>query len=264
MVSSIKIIFMILSAFISIGIPIIFSIVIVKKYKASVESLIVGGAVFFVFQVLLRIPLLSNLNGMDWYISLSKNYFLTALFLGITAGLFEEIGRFLGFKFIIKRKNYLYKNAIAFGIGHGGIEAILLVGLTYVNNLVMSLFINKGTFDQIFGGKINSTDLSIIKSQLIDTKAYLFLFGGVERLFAITIQIAFSLIVLYAIKNRKYLYLLIAIGLHALVDTPVAYMSMKGVNAIFIEGYVFITFILALVYILKSKEYFKEETLEIV
>ena len=44
-----------------------------------------------------------------------------ALFLGFTAGLFEEVGRYLAFTTILK-KRLDWKNAVAFGIGHGGIE----------------------------------------------------------------------------------------------------------------------------------------------
>jgi len=262
MVSGIKIFFMISSAIISIVLPILLAVLIIKKYKANVEAIVVGGTVFFIFQIILRIPLLNTISSTSWYQNLAGNFLLTSLFLGITAGIFEEVGRFVGYKVLIKRKYYSYKNGIGFGIGHGGIEAILLVGLTYINNIVMSLFINSGKFDTVFGGNLSQDALTLAKSQLIDTKAYMFLFGGLERIFAITIQIAFSLIILYAVKYKKYSYILLAILLHAIVDAPVAYMSFKGINTILIEGYTFLCAGSALMYIIKSKNCFKDKTIE--
>ena len=262
MISGIKLFFMIVTAVISIGLPIFLAIIIVKKFKANVEPIAVGAAVFFVFQVILRIPLLNMLGSITWYQNLSKNYLLISLFLGITAGIFEEVGRFVGYRVLIKRKNYSYKNGIGFGIGHGGIESILLVGLTYVNNIIMSVFINNGKFDTVFGGSFSQDALSLAKSQLIDTKAYMFLIGGAERILAVIIQIAFSLIILYAVKYKKYIYILLAILLHALVDTPVAYMSCNNIGAFYIEGYTLLCAIAALIYIIKSKNYFSDKISE--
>lgn len=260
MVSGIKLFFMIISIVLSIGLPILLMLIAVRKYKAKAEPIAVGGAVFFVFQVLLRIPLLNKLGDVAWYQDLSKNFILVSLFLGITAGIFEELGRLIGYRVLIKRKNYNYKNGIGFGIGHGGIESILLVGFTYINNLIMSVFINNGKFDTVFGGSFSQDALSLAKSQLIETKAYLFLFGGLERIFTITIQIALSLIVLYAVKNRKYVYILLAILLHTVIDTPVAYMSFKGTSPFLMEGYVLICAAAALIYIIKSRKCFADNT----
>lgn len=262
MISGIKLFFMIVSAVISIGLPILLAIVIVKKFKANAEPIAVGAVVFFVFQVILRIPLLNMLSGAAWYQDLSENFLLISLFIGITAGIFEEVGRFVGYRVLIKRKNYSYKNGIGFGIGHGGAESILLVGLTYINNIIMSVLINNGKFDTVFDGNFSQDALSLAKSQLINTNAYMFLIGGVERILAIIIQIAFSLIILYAIKYKKYIYILLAILLHTLVDTPVVYMSYNGISTFYIEGYTLLCAIAALIYIIKSKNCFSDKISE--
>jgi uncharacterized membrane protein YhfC len=262
MISGTKLFFMIISVIISIGLPILLAVLIVKRFKASVWPIIVGVIVFFVFQSILRIPLLNALSGTYWYQDLSDNTFLFSLFLGITAGIFEEVGRFIGYKVLIKRKNYSYKNGIGFGIGHGGFESVLLVGFTYINNIIMSIFINNGKFNTVFAASFSKDTLTLVKSQLIDTKAYMFLLGGIERIFAITIQIAFSLIILYAVKYKKYRYILLAILLHALVDTPVAYMSYNGIGTFYIEGYTLLCAIAALLYIMKSKKYFSDKISE--
>ncbi|MFD3158592.1 YhfC family intramembrane metalloprotease [Haloimpatiens sp. FM7330] len=253
MISNTKIIFIIIAIFISFGMPILLGIYFCKKYKATVKSIVVGAVVFLIFQIFTRMPLLSYLQNVEWYKSIVNKPMVIALFLGVTAGLFEEIGRFIGFKFFLKdRLNW--KNGVACGVGHGGIEAIVLVGIANINNLIYSLMINNGTFDEITGSKISHVLSMQIKNQLIYSPNYYFLVGGIERIFAISIHIALSLIVLYAVKNRKSIYLFVAILLHAVLDTPVAYMVMKGISIVFIEAYTLIFAIAALVFIIKVKQ----------
>lgn len=261
MVSNLKLIFMVISTIISFVLPIILVIIVIRKYKASFLSVLVGAGVFFVFQVILRIPLLSALGGMEWYRNLAENKVLLSLFLGLTAGLFEEVGRFIGFKILRKDKFYNYENGIAFGIGHGGIEAILLVGLTYISNIVMSITINNGLYDSTIAANLPVETAELIKSELMDTKTIMFLVGGIERIFAIIIQVALTLVVLYGIKYRKNIWVLVAILLHAVIDTPVALMSLNGISIFIIEAYVLLCAVVGLVFIIKSKRLFSRENI---
>ncbi|KRQ86430.1 hypothetical protein ABG79_01811 [Caloramator mitchellensis] len=252
MVSNLKIIFMIITLIISFGVPITLGIIFCKKYNGTFKAILIGALVFFIFQMIIRIPMLQVFSRQSWYIAMSKNHLFFSIFLGLTAGIFEEIGRFLGFKFFLKdRLNF--ENGLAFGAGHGGIEAILLVGLTYINNLIYSNFINAGKLDEVFAGKVPQQTIEMIKNMLINTPDYNFLLAGIERIFAITIQIALSLLVLQSVRDKKWSYLIIAILIHMLIDTPIALMSMKGVNVFILEGITMIFAIIALIYILKQK-----------
>lgn len=56
---------------------------------------------------------------------------------------FEETGRLIAMKFWMK-KWLDFPNALMYGIGHGGVEAILLGGLSGISNLVSMLMINSG------------------------------------------------------------------------------------------------------------------------
>jgi uncharacterized membrane protein YhfC len=253
MVSMTKIIFMVITALIAFGLPIVLGIVFCKKFGGTVKAILVGGLVFFIFQMVLRIPLLQAFSKQDWYIAMAKNHLLLAIFLGLTAGIFEEVGRFLGFRFLLKdRLNY--GNGLAFGVGHGGIEAVLLVGLNYINYIIFALLLNKGLINQVFAGKISNDMISEIVKMLVSTPAYNFLLAGLERAFAITIQIALSLIVLLAVRNKNLLYLLIAILLHMLIDTPIAYMAMQGVNVFILEGVTFLIALASLYFIIRMKD----------
>ena len=51
------------------------------------------------------------------------------------------------------------------------------------------------------------------------------LVGALERIFAITIQIALSVLVMHAFLNKKYYFITIAIFYHFLVDFVVVYLN---------------------------------------
>ncbi|MDR0538038.1 MAG: YhfC family intramembrane metalloprotease [Tannerellaceae bacterium] len=57
------------------------------------------------------------------------------------AGLFEETARFISFK-ILKKKYNGIGTGLAYGIGHGGIEAVLLAGLSMIVSIVFCIMIN--------------------------------------------------------------------------------------------------------------------------
>ena len=256
MISSLSIVAMFASVLISFGIPIGLTIYMVKKEHASMKAVLVGALVFFIFQVATRIPLLQIISKQAWYFRMSSNVILLGLFLGLTAGIFEEIGRFLGFKLL---KNKLsWSNGIAFGIGHGGIEAILLVGISNLNNIIYSIMINYGTFDTAIASKLPAETAYLIKSQLINLSPSMFLAGGVERIFAMTVQIAFSLLVLYGVMSKKFLYVVYAILLHGLVDAPLVVLMSKGINIWAIEGFIALCAAIGIYYINKSKEIFRK------
>lgn len=76
--------------------------------------------------------------------ALSENLWLYALYGGLAAGLFEETGRYLTMRFLMKGK-WTRENALMYGAGHGGLEAVLILGMASVNNLIYSVMINTGS-----------------------------------------------------------------------------------------------------------------------
>jgi uncharacterized membrane protein YhfC len=159
---------------------------------------------------------------------------------------FEETARFIAFLFL-KRRNYSgVANALSYGAGHGGIEAILLTGMTMINNLIVSLLANIRILPpkETFGASGGITEASI--NQINDairilsrTDSGLFLVAGLERIFAINIHIALSVIVWYSVMSKKVWLFPLAILLHAAVDVP-AVLAQTGVitSIAVIEGLV--------------------------
>lgn len=235
MVSNLTLISCIISLFITLLLPVIALSVLSFKNKGGkvVSAWALGAAGFFVTQILIRVPILSALQEMPWFTHFSENYgFLFAFILAFTAGLFELAGRFVVAK-MLSSKNLNYKRSLAAGMGHGGIEAMILVGITYLSNILYIFMINGGTFDTVVNDAIQSgVDVSAIlqvKDTLINTSPALFLLAGFERILAMTGHVAMSMLVCYGIHIGKPLKCaLICLGIHTLMDLTVGINMLAG------------------------------------
>ncbi|CAA7602690.1 Putative membrane peptidase family (DUF2324) [Acididesulfobacillus acetoxydans] len=215
----VSVLFMFITAFICILAPTLLAAVMVKKYKANWRALFLGAAAFTVAQPLLRLPLLKWLGYKAWFVLFSQsNTLLFLALLGLSAGIFEELSRFIALRFFLK-KRLTWANGVVFGLGHGGAEALLLVGLNYVGLL----------YNFMSGRPINF---------LGQTPPYLFLVAGLERVMAISAHIGMTMLVLYAVKTKKLRYLFYAILFHALIDSPVVVLLSQRGQVWASEGYV--------------------------
>ncbi len=209
--------------------PIIAAIVysVKNKGKGVWKAWLLGAAGFFVLQVLIRVPVLNVLGTFPWFQSFAeKHYLVYCLILAMTAALFEVVARFAVAK--ILQKNMNYQQGVAAGLGHGGIEAILLIGMTYVNNLLYAVMINSGAFDATVAqtGALpvpNMAELveqlNQIKSALIETPSYAFYLAGYERILCVLFHTAMSLLVCYMVYKKKALMGVgIAFAAHFAVD----------------------------------------------
>ncbi len=223
-----------------------------RKWKIA-PAFFVGALAFFVSQVLIRIPLLSIFGQTPFMQQLSQNIVLYGLFLGITAGLFEECARFLFCKLMLK-KHRRYVDAIAFGFGHGGIEAILLVGITLISSLVLYIAMNNGTLVAMVGEEVAAT----VVAQFSTLTPLTSVLGGVERILAVMLHIGFSAMIFTGfVRNQPGKYLLLAILAHAFVDAFVVIVpSFISMSPVVLEGIVFVFAALGLLYALQAKKNF--------
>ena len=181
---------------------------------------------------------ISILRRMRRDAALRNNIWLYALYGGFMAGLFEETGRYLAFSFALKKYRAKNVNALMYGAGHGGFEAIVIAGFTMINNIIWSVMINNGSISSMIsslpGDQLAQAQQSV--TLLATLPSYQFLLSGVERLLAIALHIALSVIVWFAVKwdGKIYLYPA-AILIHFAVDAAAALLSGMGVNVILIE-----------------------------
>lgn len=276
MVSGTSIFFMWVTLFISLILPVALLIIYALKNKGKkiVSAWFLGAAGFFVLQIILRLPILNILSLMPGFQSFAENnYVVYVLLLGFTAGLFEVIGRLVVAK--LMSKNLTYERSIAAGLGHGGIEAMLLIGMTYINNLLYAGMINGGTFDmtveQTAALGVDVSSLLAAKDALINTPSYLFGLAGYERLLTIICHTAMSLLVCYFVYKKQVMKgVLISLILHTVLDSVSGLISglstpymgnviSENTGYVLVYGFLTIMAAISVVIILKVKKEFKKE-----
>ena len=225
-----------------------------------------GALGFFIMQVIIRLPILSILSLSPALNFANNNYIIYALLLAFTAGLFELIGRYVVAK--IMAKNLSYSRSVAAGLGHGGIEAIILVGVSYVNNLLYAFMINIGMLDSLIDQLAMSADISPyiqIKNALVGTPAYLYLFAGYERVLTVVCHLAMTLIVCYFVAKKQDIKgILLCLGMHTLLDTGAGlipyFIPTTGANAtlgyIAIYGFLTVMAVVSIFIIIRIRKRF--------
>ena len=145
MKDSLLVISLVINVIICIGIPLGIFIYILVKKRNYLKSYVIGALVFFITQICLRLPLINNVMVKFDSFNIFKSFYPVAyiIFLGITAGVFEECGRYMGFKLTLK-KHRRFGDGVAFALGHGGIEALLIAGISSLYNLIILLNLNLG------------------------------------------------------------------------------------------------------------------------
>ena len=140
----------------------------------------------------------------------------------VMAGVFEECGRHIVMKHIMK-KNRTRENAVLYGIGHGGIEILAVILPTIVTSLAVAVLFSSGSREEALR-TLNITEETAAAALPTVRAAAAFDFPAMamnvlERLLAMTMHIGLSVIVFYGVCSGKKACLPLAILLHMAMDT---------------------------------------------
>jgi uncharacterized membrane protein YhfC len=167
-----------------------------KKFEGKIKDILVGFAGFFVSVLILERNILYLLYSL-----LEKNDIIKLIIAIISPGLFEETARYIYFYALLKNPiNRDKKSSISYGIGHGGIEAIILALFSLLPVLIAKDYLIK------------------IGSLIKDLPFLTCIIGAIERFFAVIIHISLSVVVYKAVNEKKILFYIGAIFFHDLVD----------------------------------------------
>lgn len=225
---------MLQTGLLAITIPVVL-IVAWKMYtKRSLVPFWVGVMVFIAFSRMLEmIPhSLFLLSSNPVSKAINGNVVLYVIYAATVAALFEETGRYLAFRFVLT-KHPNKETAVTYGIGHGGIECILVLGVTYIQYYAYGQLINNGSMDKMlsaYQGQL--TVCGCIKPadhQYQGGNTETCYMADLERISAMMVQVALSILVFQAVyvAGKKYMYW-VAVALHFLMDVPAA-LYQKGV-----------------------------------
>lgn len=181
-----------------------------KRRGGTWRAFAVGAGIFFLFAMVLEQGVHALVGGSPIGPVLKGNIWLYGLYGGLMAGLFEETGRLAAFKFLLRRQTDPAA-ALAYGAGHGGCEAVLLTGVTMLNNLIL-LHTPPDTLP---------AEVAEAVGGLADIPAGMFLWAGFERVVAVALHVSLSVLVFAAVRSGKSRLFLLALLLHAAGDFAV-------------------------------------------
>ena len=213
---------MAVNAVLGIAVPVCLSVYLVRKHHARLSTILIGAGTFILFALVLESIMHQLVLKGPHGASILDNTLRYAIYGGLAAGVFEETGRFLSMKFLMKKEPSAPLPGVAYGIGHGGVEMLIIFGITMINNLVISALINSGQTDVIFS-KVPDEAVEQLRSQLDQLQtigAGTLIIGIWERFSALVLHLGLSMMVWVAVrKGGKWLWLFpAAIALHAIVD----------------------------------------------
>ena len=238
MVSGAAIACMVISTVVAFGLPVALFLGFRKRLGLRVVPMLVGAMVFILFALVLEQFLHAFVlrPDADGKIALvTQNPLLYVTYGVLAAGVFEETGRLVGFT-LLKRRYARVRTAVSYGIGHGGIEAILVLGLAMISNIALAAIINGGQAASALASLPPETALAVTES-LTQTPPVMFLIGALERVLAMIVQLSLSVLVWVAVTHagRRWLFPL-AIVLHAIVNVPVTCYQVGLLPLVWVEG----------------------------
>ena len=217
-ISNTAIMGMICSIALSIGVPIALLIIGKAKFQAKISSFFIGAGTFLLFAMVFE-QLMHLLVVQVCGLNAQSNPWLYYVYAAAAAAVFEETGRILAMKFCMK-KRLDFQNALMYGFGHGGIEAVLLGGLANISTLSSMLMINSGAMQNALAAlSSEAAEQTAAKlSSLWTTPAPVFFVSGIERLGAIILHVGLSLLIYRAVSTGKRGVAALAYAIHFAVD----------------------------------------------
>lgn len=224
------------AALVMIAMPLALGAYLVRKFKTG-WGLFLIGAVTFIASQIFHIPFnayvldrLLRSIGFDSTTGPGMTLAVAAILLGLSAGVFEEGARWLAYRFWIRRAR-AWPQGVVFGSGHGGAEAVI-AGLLALATLIQLTALQ----GQDLAAVVPAEQLAAAEAQVEaywGLPVWVALAPALERASALAVQITLAVIVLQAfLRPRGGLWLLAAIGWHALVDAAAVYAGVAtGVYA---------------------------------
>ena len=221
--------------------PVLVSAIWIKKTKQPIVTILIGAAIFFGFAIILetipKLLLFQTNNPVGRYVM--NHVFLYMTIAALLAGIFEETGRLIAFKFLLKKETKK-ETAVTYGIGHGGFEAMYLLVLGGIQNLMYAVMINTGQFDKVVeqirvAAPEQLETIESIPSALAAVGPSTLFLSGMERVSAMMIHIACSIIMFWAVRgvHKMWLYV-VAIVLHASIDMIAALYQCGYITNLFV------------------------------
>lgn len=208
-----------LNGLLMLALPVGLGIYLTRKFGFGWRLWWIGAATFILSQMghLPFNALLTLLFERNLLPSPPQNWQMpfNAIILGLSAGVWEELTRYAVYRWWAKDAR-TWRQGVLLGAGHGGIEAVVLGILVLITYYFM---VSMRGADLTRTLPANQVALAQEQIQAYwSAPWYEALLGALERGFALTLQISFSVLVLQTFTRGQKRWLWLAVFWHALVD----------------------------------------------
>jgi uncharacterized membrane protein YhfC len=207
--------------------PILLGLFLARRLGVPWRLYFIGAATFIGSQVV-HLPMNAGLDrlfdaGVLPTPPEGYQLIVSAILLGFTAGLCEEGARYVVYRWWIKSVRS-WREALMFGAGHGGVEAIIIGGLVAL-----------GTINIVVLSNTDLTTLQLTPDQLAELEQQMAaalsvpwfapLLGALERVFAMTFHLSAAVMVLQVFRRRNILWLVAAMLWHTFLNAMAVYVN---------------------------------------
>lgn len=213
-----------------IGLPLIAAAIARRRLGVGWRYFGYGALIFFLFQLISRVPLVIALQALLAPQLRSSAVFavLFGLGLALSAGVFEEVGRYIGYRWLMRHDRKTWAKGVMYGLGHGGLESILLVGGLALIQFIGLLLLPATALDAL-----SPEQRAQALQQLAAVAAqpdWLSLVGAWERFWAIGFHVAMSILVLQVFVRGRMAWLWLAIAAHTLTNSLIVLVPLAGLG----------------------------------
>ena len=202
---------------IQVVVPLVAGWVAVRRLGVGWRFFWYGALVFFVSQMVARLPLVQvGQVLLQDALSSTVVQWIWIVVLSFSAGLFEEGGRWIGYRWLFRPEERTWRPAVVYGLGHGGLESMVLIAGLGVLSLVGLLAMTSTDLSQLQPEQREAVQAQL--AAVAAQPAWFPLLGAWERLSAMTIHVGLSLIVLQAFRRASWVWLPVAILVHGTVN----------------------------------------------
>jgi uncharacterized membrane protein YhfC len=207
-----------------------------RRLGVAWKVVAVGALAFALSQLFTRVPatqvaqyfLRDTLRAS----ALALNLWL--VFLSLTAGLLEETARLLAFKHPLKDFRR-WKDAVGFGLGHGGLESALLIAGLALIGLINAMVLTRMDLSTLPLTPEQLEQVRTAKVQVAALRWWEPLLGAYERVGALVLHVALSVLVLQRFVRDQRRWYWLAVGLHALANQSTV-MMMRAAGPVAAQG----------------------------
>ncbi|MBN2005728.1 MAG: YhfC family intramembrane metalloprotease [Anaerolineae bacterium] len=225
-----------IAIFLMVATPVAAAVLLRRRFNVPWFLFLFGMATFTVSQIV-HIPLnewLADVGLLPEGGFGELPLWRTALILGLSAGVCEELSRAAGYALLRQRRRF--EDGVMLGVGHGGIESMVFGGVQLAAVITTLLSLQSADLTTLNF----SADQMAALTQQMDTLSgspLLGLLPYVERCIAMVIHVVLSLLVWRAFaKSKSWWYIPLAVLYHALFDAVAVYVAQQTESLIIVYG----------------------------